>query len=88
MSITDDTYSTAEQTTNNPYPENPYAAKFSLQFQHRRSHRVKGFERPHLYGGEHQQPGREGPGWRRSRSRSTRSWTTSSSRTPTSGPTG
>ena len=32
MSITDDTYSTAVQTTNNPYPENPYAAKFSLQF--------------------------------------------------------
>lgn len=31
-SITDDTYSTAVQTTNNPYPENPYAAKFSLQF--------------------------------------------------------
>lgn len=30
--ITDDTYSTAVQTTNNPYPENPYAAKFSLQF--------------------------------------------------------
>lgn len=32
LSITDDTYSTAVQTTNNPYPENPYAAKFSLQF--------------------------------------------------------
>lgn len=32
VSITDDTYSTAVQTTNNPYPENPYAAKFSLQF--------------------------------------------------------
>ena len=32
ISITDDTYSTAVQTTNNPYPENPYAAKFSLQF--------------------------------------------------------
>ncbi len=31
-SITDDTYSTAVQTVNNPYPENPYAAKFSLQF--------------------------------------------------------
>ena len=31
-SITDDTYSTAVQTTNNPYPENPYAAKFSVQF--------------------------------------------------------
>lgn len=31
-SITDDTYSTAVQTANNPYPENPYAAKFSLQF--------------------------------------------------------
>ena len=26
VSITDDTYSTAVQTTNNPYPENPYAA--------------------------------------------------------------
>lgn len=32
LSITDDTYRTAVQTTNNPYPENPYAAKFSLQF--------------------------------------------------------
>ncbi len=32
ISITDNTYSTAVQTTNNPYPENPYAAKFSLQF--------------------------------------------------------
>ena len=32
LSITDETYSTAVQTTNNPYPENPYAAKFSLQF--------------------------------------------------------
>ena len=32
VSITDDTYSTAVQTTNNPYPENPYAAKFSVQF--------------------------------------------------------
>ena len=32
LSITDDTYSTAVQTTNNPYPENPYAAKFSVQF--------------------------------------------------------
>ena len=32
VSITDDTYSTAVQTTNNPYPENPYVAKFSLQF--------------------------------------------------------
>ncbi len=32
LSITDATYSTAVQTTNNPYPENPYAAKFSLQF--------------------------------------------------------
>lgn len=32
ISITDDTYSTAVQTTNNPYPENPYAAKFSVQF--------------------------------------------------------
>ena len=32
VSITDDTYSTAVQPTNNPYPENPYAAKFSLQF--------------------------------------------------------
>lgn len=31
-SITDDTYSTAVQTADNPYPENPYAAKFSLQF--------------------------------------------------------
>lgn len=31
-SITDDTYSTADQTANNPCPENPYAAKFSLQF--------------------------------------------------------
>ncbi|MCC8059526.1 MAG: MmgE/PrpD family protein [Clostridiales bacterium] len=31
-SIIDDTYSTASQTANNPYPENPYAAKFSLQF--------------------------------------------------------
>lgn len=31
-SILDDTYSTAVQTTNNPYPENPYAAKFSVQF--------------------------------------------------------
>lgn len=32
VSITDDTYSTAVQTTDNPYPENPYAAKFSLQY--------------------------------------------------------
>lgn len=32
LSITDDTYSTAVQTTSNPYPENPYAAKFSVQF--------------------------------------------------------
>lgn len=32
LEIIDDTYSTAVQTTNNPYPENPYAAKFSLQF--------------------------------------------------------
>lgn len=32
LSITDDTYGTAMQTVNNPYPENPYAAKFSLQF--------------------------------------------------------
>ena len=31
-SIIDDTYSTAVSTTNNPYPENPYAAKFSVQF--------------------------------------------------------
>lgn len=32
VSITDETYSTAVQTANNPYPENAYAAKFSLQF--------------------------------------------------------
>ena len=32
VSITDDTYSTAVQTTNNPYPENSYAAKFSVQY--------------------------------------------------------
>lgn len=32
ISITDDTYSTAVQTTNNPYPENSYAAKFSVQY--------------------------------------------------------
>lgn len=31
-SIVDNTYSTALQTTNNPYPENSYAAKFSLQY--------------------------------------------------------
>lgn len=30
--IRDDTYATAVNTTNNPYPENGYAAKFSLQF--------------------------------------------------------
>lgn len=32
VSIVDETYSTAVQIANNPYPENPYAAKFSLQF--------------------------------------------------------
>lgn len=32
VEIIDDTYSTAVSTTNNPYPENPYAAKFSVQF--------------------------------------------------------
>lgn len=32
QSITDLTYRTAVQTANNPCPENPYAAKFSLQF--------------------------------------------------------
>ena len=31
-SIADDTYHTAVQTANNPWPENPYAAKFSIQF--------------------------------------------------------
>lgn len=32
VSITDDTYSAAFQTADNPCPQNPYAAKFSLQF--------------------------------------------------------
>jgi len=32
VSIVDDTYGTAVQLTDNPYPENPYAAKFSLQY--------------------------------------------------------
>ena len=32
VSIVDDTYSTAVQLTDNPYPENSYAAKFSLQY--------------------------------------------------------
>lgn len=32
VEIVDDTYRTAVNTTNNPYPENGYAAKFSLQF--------------------------------------------------------
>ena len=32
VSIIDETYDTAVQITNNPYPENPYAAKFSLQY--------------------------------------------------------
>ena len=32
LSIQDDTYETAVKTVNNPYPENPYAAKFSIQF--------------------------------------------------------
>ena len=32
VSIVDETYSTAVQHTNNPYPENSYAAKFSTQF--------------------------------------------------------
>lgn len=31
-SITDLTYATAARTADNPHPENPYAAKFSLQF--------------------------------------------------------
>lgn len=32
VSIEDRTYHTAIETTNNPYPSSPYAAKFSLQF--------------------------------------------------------
>ncbi|MBQ9264972.1 MAG: MmgE/PrpD family protein [Clostridia bacterium] len=32
VSIEDRTYHTAIETTNNPYPASPYAAKFSLQF--------------------------------------------------------
>ena len=32
LSIQEDTYDTAVKTVNNPYPENPYAAKFSIQF--------------------------------------------------------
>ena len=32
VSIVDDTYGAAVQTVDNPWPENPYAAKFSIQF--------------------------------------------------------
>lgn len=32
ITITDDTYNTAVLTADNPHPENPYAAKFSIQF--------------------------------------------------------
>ncbi|HJC65983.1 MAG TPA: MmgE/PrpD family protein [Candidatus Enterocloster excrementigallinarum] len=32
VSAVNDTYGTAVQLTDNPYPENPYAAKFSLQY--------------------------------------------------------